>query len=973
MVRLVCPTCASVTWLKGDGEQTACPRCGSSLRAPGELDPASDELLVADLRDAFAHQTTSGKGASLLRAPGKFESSAAFLRPLQADTLPPGTLLGDDFEIIDELGRGGMGVVYRARQRSLDRVVALKVLPGYTRYGSTAVERFRTEAQAAARLHHTNVVSVFAQGEQGGHCYYAMELIEGTGLDTVIRSRPDVLTTCLGRRPAPQRGQDPDSSALAFADSAARVVPVDAEPAERLTQAEYRRLASLVAEAADALEHAHRLGVIHRDVKPHNLLLGHDHRLHLTDFGLARLTDTPHLTVSGEMMGTPAYLSPEQVKGKPGGIDHRTDIYSLGVTLYELITRRKPFDGETREQIITGIRDVEPTAPRRFEPHIPVDLETICLRALEKDPARRHPTAGELAEDLRRFAQGMPILSRRISLAERAGKWVRRHKAVSTALAAGAAVIVLAVGLAWSLSVVTAGQRREADRLLQDAYEQLAFVDYRTPELVQAKIERAGSGGVDETLLHLTQALAYLGAYDEQSALKELDAAEQLAPKDPRTWYLRSWAQWRGRQRADSRRSFDEGEALGPPHTPDTWFFRGLAIHYDDGEAAIESYRRANALRAEEHAFYPQAILHQARAYNQQLYATRSIESFSEAKAALLQLIEYGYYDAYPYYLLSVAHRLAAEIYRGSRGTRDDSLVEEHFAAALDWARRGQEFNPTDDRCLAAEAECLESMGLMAEALAARTRMIELGEQPEFAAEPQRRCEGYYYRWRLHYWLGDFEAALIDLDMHLECDPSSIFCAHVYPALVLAEMGEFEAAQEHARSLSAENPDSAWATLWSATCLRLLGQTEEAETLLAERADLVDYEAELVPPQSPEWMKSLYRYCMVGGSLDELEGQAATARQPWRLWGEANFHAAALKLAQGDRTAAMVNFERAYRSFDGEERYTYHARVVCEKLRQTPDWPSWIVVSSTGASDPGSHREAGNGADVAGEGFNEHY
>ena len=839
----------------------------------------------------------------------------------------------------------------------IGRVVALKVLPGYTHYGGKAVERFRTEAQAAARLHHTNIVSVFAQGEQGGRCYYAMELIEGTGLDTVIQSRPDVLTTCLGRRPAPRRGQEADSSALTFTDASARAVPVEAGPAERLTQAEYRRLASLVAEAADALEHAHQQGVIHRDVKPHNLLLGHDNRLHLADFGLARLTDTPHLTASGEMMGTPAYLSPEQVRGKPSGIDHRTDVYSLGVTLYELITRRKPFDGETREQIITGICDAEPTAPRRFEPHIPVDLETICLRALEKDPARRHPTAGELAEDLRRFAQGMPILSRRISLVERAGKWVRRHKALSTALAAGALVAVLAVGLACSLSAVAAGERREANQVLQHAYEQLAYLDYRKPERMQGEIERAAAGGPDAALLHLTQALVFMGAYDEQSALVELDAATELAPNDARTWYLRSWAQWRGRERAASRRSFDRGEELGPPHSADTWFFRGLAVHYDNAEAALESYRQANALRAEEHGFYPQAILHQARAYNQQLYATRSIESFSEAKAALLQLIEHGYYDAYPYYLLSVAHRLAAEIYRGSRGTRDDSLVEEHFAAALEWARQGQELNPTDDRPLAAEAECLESMGLFEDALAARTRMIELGEQPEFVDEPQRRCEGYYYRWRLHYWLGNYEAALADLEVHVDCDPSSFFCLHVYPALVLAEMGELEAAWEHARAIGTDEPDCAYATLWSATCLRLLGRTEEAQSLLAERADLVHYEAELVPPQSPEWMKSLHRYCMVGGALDELEAQAATVAQPWRLWGEAYFHAAALKLAQGERAAAQADFEQAYRSFDGEERYTYHARVICEKLRQTPNWPPWIEVSSTGASEPGSDRE----------------
>ena len=162
---------------------------------------------------------------------------------------------------------------------------------------------------------------------------------------------------------------------------------------------------------------------------------------------MARLTDAPHLTISGEVMGTPAYLSPEQIRGDADGIDHRTDIYSLGVTLYELTTRQKPFDAETRDQILARICTTEPVPPRRLNPRIPIDLETICLRAIDKRAARRHPSAAVLAEDLRRFADGRPILSRRIGRLEKLGKWVRRHKALSTALAATGIVVVLAVSL----------------------------------------------------------------------------------------------------------------------------------------------------------------------------------------------------------------------------------------------------------------------------------------------------------------------------------------------------------------------------------------------------------------------------------------------------------------------------------------------------------------------------------------------
>jgi serine/threonine protein kinase len=233
------------------------------------------------------------------------------------------------------------------------------------------------------------------------------------------------------------------------------------------TRADYRHVARLLADVADALDCAHQHGVIHRDVKPHNLLLGATNRLHLTDFGLARLTDAPHLTASGEVMGTPAYLSPEQVRADIGRIDHRTDIYSLGVTLYEIITKRKPFEGETREQILSGICTAEPAAPRRLNPHIPLDLETICLRAMEKEPGRRQATAAVLAEDLRRFADGRPILSRRTSRLEKAAKWVTRHKAATVAMAATAAMVLLAAGLEWSLS---AGRSREAERLVHQAY-----------------------------------------------------------------------------------------------------------------------------------------------------------------------------------------------------------------------------------------------------------------------------------------------------------------------------------------------------------------------------------------------------------------------------------------------------------------------------------------------------------------------
>jgi serine/threonine protein kinase/predicted Zn-dependent protease len=915
--------------------------------APEQVeDGQADEVaLIADLREAFGFRNGSSAHAAADLADSAREGSDPFGLRCGPASFPAGTRLGD-FEIDGEIGRGGMGVVYRARQVSLGRHVALKVLPGYARHGRLAVERFRAEAQAAARLHHTNVVPVYAQGEANGHYFYAMELIDGVSLDTVIRSRPDLLSTAAlhgsssalrfktehDAAPVP-----PGSSESAVHTTGAAVPDHDAAAARAAwTRADYRHVAHLVAEVADALACAHRHGVIHRDVKPHNLLLAANNHLHLTDFGLARLTDEPHLTVSGEIMGTAAYLSPEHIQGPADAVDHRTDIYSLGVTLYEMVTGRKPFDGESREQIIDQIVRAEPLAPRRIDRRIPVDLETICLRAIEKDPSRRHPTAAMLAEDLRRFAVGRPILSRRTSTFEKTAKWVRRHKTLTAAGLAVAAVLVLSVVLVLS---TRAGRHREANELLDRAYTQLAFTDYHTPHRVADDLARAATLGADPYELRLTQTLSCLGTGDTAGAIKLLKEVLADDPPDLRPWYLLAWAQWRGSDYDAARETLAQAEQRGPPKRAESWFFRGLAIHYEDPQAAIESYREANAWKARVRGFYPQAVLHLARAQNQQVYATRSLEAFPEADASLRQLIAHGYYGAYPYYLLSITHRLAAEIYAGSGGTRDDTPVREHYNESLHWARAGQTLEPLNDRPVVAEAECLESMGDYAGAIDARSRALEL------ALRDVARCEEYHYRWRLYFWTGDLDAALADAQAHAACVPGNIQYAHVYPALIHAERGEFDEALTHARAIADEAPNDANAVLWSAACLRLLGQGDEAAALLADRAATIDYTASFSPPQSEQWLRTLYAYCQTGGSLDELYDLADRERAPWKLWGEAEFHAAVLLLSEGDREDAMVHLRRAYRSFDSEMRYTYHAKLLLRKMQQDPAWPGWLRLS----------------------------
>jgi predicted Ser/Thr protein kinase len=858
---------------------------------------SESEPLIGRLRDAFEYHVAALAAPQTCWLGRTGGSSAAFSGAGSAAALPCGLLLGD-FEIVGELGRGGMGVVYRARQVSLGREVALKVLPAYARYGRMAVQRFLTEARAASRLHHSNIVPIYGQGEYQGQFYYAMELIEGVSLDRLIRG-----------------GE---------------------------LRADWRGLAAMMAEVGEALEYAHRRGVIHRDVKPHNLLSGRNNRLYLTDFGLAYLAGEPHETASGEVMGTPAYLSPEQIRGNPAEIDHHTDVYSLGVTLYEAVAGCKPYGGQTRDQIVLEICTADPRPPRRVNPRVPVDLETICLRAMEKEAGRRYASAGLMAQDLRRFAEGRRIAARRTGRLTKAGRWMRRHRMLTTAVTAAVLVGFLAFGWAGSARLA---RQREAQRLVDHAYGLLVYHDLDDGSLVAEDLARAAELGDQQPELYLAQALICLDRFDEAEAIGHLNRCLARAPNDVRAKYLLAWAYANASEPAKAQQAVAEADGEGSPPAADAVFFRGEALHFTDPPAAIECYREAAALRERDHGFFGQALLHLARARNQQLYATRSLESFSEVVASLEQLVEHQSYRGYPHYLLSIAHRLAAEVYSGSSGTRDDSLVQQHYAQALEWARRGQVIEPDSDRPITAEAECLESMGRLAEAEEARTRAIAV------ASNERHRWEGYHYRWRLRYWLNDFEGALSDLATCAGYDPQSLFYSHIYPGLVLAEMGDYDGAEAQIRAVAEAHPARALDVLWAATGLRLLGQPAAADSLLRERADAgLDYASGLVPPQTEEWVRALYERCVGGGSDAELDILASGVAAPWRLRGELAFHLAAVRLAEGDRAGALDAFRRAYRSFDEETRYTYHAKLVCVKMDADPAWPVWIGDRAVGSA-----------------------
>ena len=422
-----------------------------------ELAPELGECLDAL---EFVHTAAVGLGRAAQEIPLPHDS--------ELRTMPLG-----DFRIVREIGRGGMGVVYEAVQLSLDRRVALKVLPLASAFDAAHLERFKNEAQAAAHLHHSNIVPVHAVGCDRGLHFYAMQLIDGLPLSAVVAQ----LRAAAGKQPSDranasatqprgvpsrqisasrssatsnQAGRDPagpDDDTLGYApprSSASPPVSPEAPPAAAYVETmaatttilsaargnagRYQRtVVELVRQAALALEHAHQFGVVHRDIKPANLLLDARGNLWVTDFGLAQFQTAGQLTQTGDMLGTLRYMSPEQAAGDRVVLDHRTDIYSLGVTLYELLTLEPAFADRERPLLLRRIMEEEPAAPRTHDKDLPRELETIVLKAIAKSPTDRYATAQALADDLERWLDDRPIVARRPTLLEHAARWRRRH------------------------------------------------------------------------------------------------------------------------------------------------------------------------------------------------------------------------------------------------------------------------------------------------------------------------------------------------------------------------------------------------------------------------------------------------------------------------------------------------------------------------------------------------------------------
>lgn len=498
-----------------------------------------------------------------------------------------------DYRILGEIGRGGMGVVYEAEQESLGRRVALKVLSKRFSHDDSGLVRFQREARAAARMHHTNIVPVFEIGQESGYAFYAMQLIQGQSLDRVIKDLVRLRADSEARKKSDHRGGSPpgespptpvlQDSGIARSDALAHSLVTGRFHTEVLVESSpwlrqsgtrtdtddrsikqgdttasavlrggtdlstigsrsrkyYRSVANIGRQVAEALAYSHARGVVHRDIKPSNLLLDTGGTVWITDFGIAR-SDEQNITHTGDIVGTIRYMSPGRLRGRWSEL---SDIYALGLTLYELLVLRPAFDSTDRLELMEMIKESEPAVPRSIDPHIPIDMETIILKAIDKEPTSRYQSADDMAEDLRRFIEDEPIRARRVSIPGRLVRWTRRNRKLAISLSTVALLIFILAIVSTISAFYYRHQEHKQIELRQVAERNLYFAEMNLAG--QAAHLPSGTSQIQQITDRWSPNTADVDLYGwEWFFLRSLCQREELALKQDSTYSGVAEAAW---------------------------------------------------------------------------------------------------------------------------------------------------------------------------------------------------------------------------------------------------------------------------------------------------------------------------------------------------------------------------------------------------------------------------------------------
>ncbi len=919
--------------LRADWLDTACDgdsRLRAEVEALLDFEGTGEDLLPVDESSAHARLAT-------LLITNSSQSQVSEPRV--------GTQLGD-YLIEKQIGVGGMGVVYQARQLSLNRTVAVKVLPASMRNMPKALARFRREVEAAARLQHDNIVAVHSAGEDAGTAYYSMDFIDGPSLGQILSNLRHDPVPELDTRATPGRStgeSEPSEEIPAWAKHLLRPIstyesarqPVTNSPTPSSPPANYFDVvATLLAGVADGLEYAHRKNVVHRDIKPANLLLSEDGRLHISDFGLARTATDPSMTQTGEFVGTPYYMAPEQVAPGASRVDGRTDVYALGATLYEMLTLAKPHPGDSRDQVLSAILHETPLPPRRLNHRVPRDLETICLKALETGSSQRYQSAGEFAADLRRFVEHLPIAARRSGVPTHVMKWCRRHRSMSASLLFAFSLIVLATVLAYRAhdldrKIDQAQQQRDdvtarASQIEKDLLEAQEAVDFaqqtEQQRVFQEALVAAMQGDQDavkdalqeaerlqapDERLHILRAQLAMFSASFQDSLDELHAALKLVPNSVAACSLLAETYARVDQPSLSLKYHRKVKTLEPTSVEDL-ILKGRMESYLDAEIAEQTLDSAIRLdRQNIAARLIRGAIRAQRAYDtcDAGHAERALEDLQLASNLL---------DETPYLLSQFmnAHLTAAAAYDAGGDVEDrDNQLKHAGRIAAKLAAFENDYESHRWRAFYFE------------------RVGELDKAIEQWQAIDDKTIGYLIM--LLYRVARFDDALAACDEYGASSNSGTaeFC-HSFVTAAIADSPEELIADFRLDALTSRDRDAVLRSTHILWCLAGMPDRANAEI---ETIDTTDQVTTRNASRLGFWKREL--------TAEEYLNSVSHSRYEQ---ARAHFVIGIQRLSEGQRSVARQHFETsiAYR-FD----YSFfHAmsNALLSQMSRDPQWPRWI-------------------------------